>query len=206
MKKWLFASLVWLVAATANAAAPIKEGVDYTVMSPAQPVAAKGKIEVLEFYSYTCIHCYHLEPLIETWAKTRPADVDFRREHISWDKSMDGFVKLAATLKATNLERLQMPVFDAVMRDKINLGQPDMLKGWIAKQPGVNAASFMQTYGSFGISSAPARAAQLTRTYQIEGTPTLVVGGKYATMAATPERRIEIINALIARVRAEQKK
>jgi thiol:disulfide interchange protein DsbA len=40
-------------------------GVDYSVIKPAQPVEAKGKIEVLEFFWYGCPHCYTLEPLLE---------------------------------------------------------------------------------------------------------------------------------------------
>ena len=47
----------------------------YTELKPPQPVESDGKIEVLEFFWYGCIHCYNLEPTLETWLKKLPADV-----------------------------------------------------------------------------------------------------------------------------------
>ena len=48
-------------------------------LNPPQPVESADKIEVLEFFWYGCIHCYNLEPKIESWLKTLPKDVEFRR-------------------------------------------------------------------------------------------------------------------------------
>jgi len=64
--------------ALAQARQPAR-GVDYTELSPTQPVETQGKIEVIEFFWYGCPHCYTLEPLLEKWAPTLPADVQFRR-------------------------------------------------------------------------------------------------------------------------------
>ena len=36
-------------------------GRDYTLINPPQPTTSGNKIEVLEFFWYGCIHCYHLE-------------------------------------------------------------------------------------------------------------------------------------------------
>ncbi|HEX6528378.1 MAG TPA: thiol:disulfide interchange protein, partial [Burkholderiales bacterium] len=53
---------------------------DYYELNPPQPVqTGNGKIEVLEFFWYGCIHCYNLEPKLETWLKALPKDVEFRR-------------------------------------------------------------------------------------------------------------------------------
>src|SRR2546426_11685919 len=52
---------------------------NYSELKPPQPVESPGKIEVIEFFWYGCIHCYNLEPLIESWEKKLPADVQFWR-------------------------------------------------------------------------------------------------------------------------------
>lgn len=38
------------------------------------------KIEVRELFWYYCIHCYNLEPLINSWLKTKPSNVEFVRQ------------------------------------------------------------------------------------------------------------------------------
>lgn len=201
MKQWLLMALL-LASGLANAASEL--GKDYVLMGKPQPVANPKKVEVIEFFSYTCIHCFHLDPLITAWAKKKPAYVDFRREQIVWQKPMEGFARLFATLNVTGyMEKLNAPVFDAVMQQKINLADPAVLNDWLKKQPGVNLAKFMQTYNSFGINSQVARASQITRAYNIEGTPTIVVNGKYALSPAAPERLIEVLNDVIAKAKAE---
>ncbi|RQO66759.1 disulfide bond formation protein DsbA [Aquitalea sp. FJL05] len=201
MKKWLMMGFL-LLSGAASAASEL--GKDYMLMSKPQPVANPKKVEVIEFFSYTCIHCFHLDPLISAWEKKKPSYVDYRREQIVWQKPMEGFARLFATLNVTgSMEKLNSPVFDAVMQKKINLADPAILSDWLKKQPGVNVSKFMQTYNSFGINSQVARASQITRAYNIEGTPTIVVNGKYALAPATPERLIEVMNDVIAKAKAE---
>jgi thiol:disulfide interchange protein DsbA len=68
----------------------------------------------------------------------------------------------------------------------------------------VNVASFMQTYKSFGMNAQVARADKITRDYAIQGTPTVVVGGKYATLAAEPARLLQVVDELIVKARAKK--
>ncbi|MCB1631223.1 MAG: thiol:disulfide interchange protein, partial [Pseudomonadales bacterium] len=63
--------------AVENPAPRYVEGTHYVRLAQAMPTADPQKIEVVEVFWYGCIHCYHLEPLIETWRKTLGADVDF---------------------------------------------------------------------------------------------------------------------------------
>ncbi len=203
MKKWLLSLMMF---ASASAFAAIKEGVDYTVLPQAQPAADPKKVEVIEFFSYSCIHCYKLEGSLTAWEAKLPKDVSFHRQQIVWDKNMEGFARLAAAIRLSGQEaKLHRPAFDAVMRDKIDLRDPKILEGWLGRQ-GADTGKFMQTYNSFGVNSDVARASQMTRSYRIEGTPTLVVGGKYATVAAEPAKLLQTVDELIAKVRAEKKK
>ena len=48
------------------ATAQVGGGVDLVKLDPPQPVENDGKIEVLEFFAYGCIHCAHLEPKLRS--------------------------------------------------------------------------------------------------------------------------------------------
>lgn len=117
-----------------------------------------------------------LEPASEAWAKNKPADVDFRREQIVWDKRMDGLARLFAAIRASGQSgKLHHAAFIAVQQERLDLRDPKIVQDWVART-GVDAARFMQVYNSFSVACAPARATQLTRAYRVEGTPMLVVG------------------------------
>lgn len=199
MKKWLFAALCL---SSSLAHAELVEGRDYTVLAKPQPTLAAGKVEVIEFFSYTCIHCYNLDPALEAWRKKLPAKVQFRREQIVWNKPMEGFARLFATMNATKmLDKLHHPALEAVVQKKINLAEEAELSKWLPTQ-GVAVAPFMATYKSFAMNAQIARAAKITRDYAIMGTPTIIVGGKYATEPAEPARLLQVVDELVAKVAA----
>lgn len=199
LKKW-WVALLLLVSAVAMA--DIQPGRDYVELRAPQPSSAPaGKVEVIEFFSYTCIHCYRLEPAVESWAAKLPAHVSFRREQIVWSKEMEPLARLFATQRQMGLlDKLHKPVFDAMMRDKQNLADEKLLTPFLKAQ-GVDANAFLQTSKSFGMASQVSRAAKMTRDYQIEGTPTFVVAGRYATMAAEPSRLLQVVDELIAKAK-----
>ncbi|MFC3530883.1 thiol:disulfide interchange protein DsbA/DsbL [Vogesella facilis] len=201
MKKWLFAALL-LVAGVAQAA--IVEGKDYVLLAKPQPVATPGKVEVIEFFSYHCVHCFNLEPSIAAWSKKLPKDVSFRREQIVWGKQMEPLARLFATFNITKtLDRLHAPALTAMVQQRVNLADEAEMSKWLATQKGVDGKAFMQVYKSFGVNSQVARATQITRDYAIQGTPTIVVAGKYATLAAEPAQLLRVVDELIVKARGK---
>lgn len=185
--------------------AQIKEGVDYQVLSRPQ-VAPKDRVEVIEFFSYGCIHCFDLEKVLVQWEKNLPSDVVFRREHVVWQKNMEVLASLFHTLKATgDLERLHAPVFHAVLKERRDIRNEAVLTQWLTSQR-VDVNKFMQMKQSFSVNNAVLRATKITRDYQVEGTPMMVVGGRYAVLPNDAKRVLEVVNALIVKVRAENKK
>ena len=57
----------------------VDEGREYLRLKNPQPKETGKKIEVIEFFSYGCPHCADLEPILQNWMKTMPADVQLRR-------------------------------------------------------------------------------------------------------------------------------
>ena len=74
------AGAVWLPASVSAQGKPPQAGADYLVVEkPAAVEAATGKIEVVEFFWYSCSHCNAFEPTLEAWIKRAPKDVAVRR-------------------------------------------------------------------------------------------------------------------------------
>jgi len=158
-------------------------GVDYTELRPAQPVEAQGKIEVLEFFWYGCPHCYTLEPLLERWIPTLPADTQFRRVPAVLNPGWGNEALVYYTFEALGvLARLHRPFFDAIHRDRVKSREPVVLNDWLQKN-GVEVKKYDEMSKSFGVQSKVRRAAQLSAAYRIDGTPALAVHGRYTVSA-----------------------
>lgn len=183
------------------------EGHEYARLKNPQPVATGSKVEVLEFFWYRCPHCFQLEPGLNTWLKTLPRDAQVRRvPAVFRDDWMPG-AKLYYTLEQMNLlDRLHHKVFDAYHVENINLNDPAVLGGWIAKQ-GVDRKKFEGIYTSFSTQSKATQGAQLATAYAISGVPAFIIDGKYTTsvsMAGNQARLFEVLDQLIVKARAER--
>ena len=69
-------------------------------LSQPLPVPSDGKIEVIEFFWYGCPHCYQFEPMLETWIKKLPPDVNFRRVPVAFREPFVEHQKIFYTLEA----------------------------------------------------------------------------------------------------------
>jgi protein dithiol oxidoreductase (disulfide-forming) len=162
---------------------------------------------VLEFFWYRCPHCFQLEPGLNEWLKTLPKDAQVRRvPAVFRDDWMPG-AKLYYTLEQMRLlDRLHHKVFDAYHVENINLNDPAVLGGWIAKQ-GVDRKKFEGIYNSFSIQSKVKQGARWPQSYAISGVPAFIIDGKYLTtvsMTGSPARLFEVLDQLIVKARAER--
>lgn len=209
MKKILFAILTTTIIAPVFAKdIPVTAGTDYTVISGvSKPLPQKsGKVNVTEFYSYACIHCSILEPTLDQWLKGTK-NVDFNRIQVVWENNFTGYAKINATVQMLNLGTgFNQQIFDATMKQRKDLQDPTQLKTFLtANKNLVDPNKFMATYNSFAVSTKPQEYAQYTNAYNITGTPTFVVGNKYMTMPAQPEKLMQVVQALVDKVKQEQK-
>jgi thiol:disulfide interchange protein DsbA len=148
-------------------------------INPAQPTEP-GKIEVLEFFSYACSHCAVIEPLLEKWIKTLPADVMVKPVPVAFNASMKPMQSLFYSLEAMNRMDLHGKVFIAIHEEKKKLFTKAEIVAWAASQ-GLDRAKFEGVYDSFGVTSKAQRGDQLSKSYNVQGTPTLAVGGRFIT-------------------------
>jgi len=173
---------VWAFAfASAVAAKPVLDK-DYKLIEPAQPQPGTVKgVEVLEFFNYACPHCYEFEPTLKAWLKNKPKNAEFRYVPAVFNERMIPLAKIYYTLEEMGLlDRLHDKVYYAIHQQQLNLLDRATLLKWVGEQ-GIDTKKFEATFDSFSVNNKVQRAAQMTRTYRIPGTPYLVVGGRYLT-------------------------
>jgi thiol:disulfide interchange protein DsbA len=172
-----------LVASTAFASPTNPQnGVEYTTLATPQPVQAVGKkVEVVEFFAYHCPACYALEPGLKEWVKKQGDKVVLRRIHLPFQGAADPEAHLHLTLQAMGKEEeMHAKIFQAVHVQRVRLMKDEQIIDWVAKN-GIDKAKFMETWNSFGVMTKLRRQGQLSTGYQVSGTPTIIVDGKYQT-------------------------
>lgn len=176
--------------------AQVELGKDYKMLSPAQPTNTK-KIEVLEFFFYGCSHCYHLHGPLTTWEKTMPKDVELTFVPTIFRDSMEPMARTMYALESMGqLENAHDALYRAWNVDSQELYDLDPIADFVAKQ-GVDRAKFVAAYNSFSMQSRVARAKQMVRSYRIQGTPTLIVDGKYVITGLQPDATIRVLKEVI---------
>lgn len=206
MKKivWLFGLLV---------AAPLiafgQPSGKFSELKPTQPVSVEGnKIEVIEFFWYGCPHCYNLEPIIETWLKKLPSDVQFRRVPAVFNPRWEHDAEIFYTFDALGvLDKVHKPFFDAIHRDGLRTDNPEALAQWLQRN-GVDPKKFNDTMKSFTVKSRTGRAKQMSVAYGIDGTPAMAVQGKYTVSAeqgGSREGMLQTASQLVDMVRKGNK-
>jgi len=168
------------------ARAELVEGKDYAVLTPPQPTSSGGKIEVVEFFWYGCPHCYHLQPALDEWLKHKPAEANFR--YIPGSFGSASWEPLTRTYYALDSMGLAAKYHDAIFKAIHENKNSAQVKGlvtdknaiadWLAGQ-GVDRKKFLDAYDSFAVNNNYQRSLDMTRAYNVEGTPTLAVDGRY---------------------------
>ena len=197
---WLGTSVTWAQAAL------FKSGKDFlTLARPLATESGTGKIELIEFFWYSCPHCNLFEPSFAQWVKNAPKDVVVRRIPVAFRDDFAPQQRLFFTIEALNLmETLHPKVFAAIHVEKLVLNTDASVLAWAEKQ-GVDKAKFNEVYKSFGVASKLKRAVQLQNDFKVEGVPSLGVAGRYyidGTLAGSMDRALKVAESLIAQSRS----
>lgn len=195
---------IQLAAATSVGDGQFVAGRDYVVLTPTRPTDVDaGKVEVLEFFAYSCVHCFEIDPILENWKKSKPANVEFVRVPVTWGPQANWHARMFFTLQVLGqLDRLHNKVFDTFHRGGNPLLGNDeaatlrIQRAW-AEANGIDGAAFEREWQGFAVTTAMQRANQQLRRYPITGTPAVAVAGKYLTNV--PHAKVPaLLNALAA--------
>ncbi len=199
---WLLACLIAPLAAGAAAAdkSDFQAGVDYKLIRPAQPTD-DNHIQVIEMFWYGCPHCHHFIPYVDKWLKTKPSNVDFELMPAVLRPSWEVHARFFYAAKALGLlDKLHLKLFDAIHDEKRRLFTEQTLLDFVAEQ-GVDRKQFAAAMHSFAVDLKVRRAMQLGHRFGVDGTPALIVDGKYRVEpgmnGAGFTRILQVVNYLV---------
>ena len=192
-KTWIFISgffaialsCLWSARINASTSA-FKEGAEYKKYSAdiyekpiVQALIQKnpGKVTVLEFYSYACHWCQHLEPQVAAWSKQLPAGTVFYRIPVNFQPSWRPLAKIYFAAESLGvLDKVHEPMFEAIKTAQLANTKDDTLLDFMVKL-GVDKAAFNQAYHSFAVDSQTRWANNLAVSFKVTAIPTFVVIG-----------------------------
>lgn len=178
----LLGGLLLTTACTAQsgAPAPYTEGSEYvTLPGPHQRYSTDGKVEVVEVFSYGCIHCAHFAPIAEKLRKELPPGVVFKLMPAPFSAEWLPFARAYYAAKQLGVvERTHLALFDAKFAQNYPINSMDELADFYARQ-GVNRDKFMSIATSDETTAKMKSDLALIQKWGVDGTPSLVVNGKY---------------------------
>ena len=199
----LLLALAWLPGAALAQSTP-QAGRDYVEIPGGQAWAARpGRIEVAELFGYTCPHCAHFEPLLAQWKQRQGKDVDLALVPAVYGGAWDVWARaFFAASDLGLLPRSHEAVFAAIHRDGRLPRNPCAQElGTFFSSYGVDGDRFRAAMADPKVDARMDRAREFAIASGAEGTPTLVVNGRYRVTAASLEDALRITDWLVARER-----
>jgi protein dithiol oxidoreductase (disulfide-forming) len=198
------AALTFL-ALTVSVQASIIAGHDYVVLDTPQRQEANRKIEVTEFFSWGCPHCYDFYPVLARWSAALPKDVSFKRVpvglgHPEWEALAKAYYALQST---GDVERLNSQIFEDIHKNHVWLYDESSITNWVGKH-GVDVSKFTAAFRSFGVNTSAGQAEQKAVDYRIPGVPALTIAGKYL-VSDEPAKMLAVSDQLILMARTSNK-
>lgn len=173
------------------------QGKNYFLIEPAQPkVTNTDKIEVTEVFSYACPMCNNFHPMVEKLAASLPSDAVMAYLPVSFipQENFPMFQRAYLTAQALGVaDKANDAMYDAVWKSKELSSERADGQGLkpmsdlptiadaakVYAKYGVDPKEFVAVANSFSINTQVKRADELVKNYGVEGTPTIVIDGKY---------------------------
>lgn len=183
-----------------------RANVDYRLIEP-QPVQTGNRIEVIDFFWYGCPHCYAFQPALEEWIRRMPPDVALRRIPAILRDNWAPHARIYYTLESLGeLGRLHQEVYHGYHAQELHMSKPDVMVQWAVRH-GIDRQKWIDAYNSAEVTQKVEAAKTLTMDYNVQGTPSLVVDGRYLTspaMARSEQRMIPILDDLVRTAREQR--
>ena len=179
---------------------PYAEGNDYvTLPAPHQRYSTTGKVEVVEVFSYGCIHCAEFAADAEKLRKELPPGADFKLMPAPFSAEWVPFARAYYAAKQLGVvDRTHLQLFVAKFGEHYPINTMDELADFYARE-GVNRADFMRVATSEATTAKMKRDLNLLRAWQVDGTPTLVVDGKYRVINVRSHAKMLAVTMWLAK-------
>lgn len=204
----LLGGLLLASACTAQPAAPepYTEGNQYiTLSAPYQRYSDEGKVEVVEVFSYGCIHCAHFAPIAAELAKNLPAGAELKLVPAPFSADWVPFARAYYAAKELGaLDGTHMALFNAKWVQHYPINSMDELADFYARN-GVDRAQFLRVAMAEKTTEQMKSDLKLLQKWQVDGTPAIIVNGKYRVGAVSSfEEMVAVAQWLVKRELAQK--
>lgn len=175
------------------------EDTHYRLIEGAGEVRART-VEVVEYFSYACVFCRNLDPLLESWKDTLPDGASFRRAHIGFAGGADVLARAHVVLGRegaldANHERLFRGIHDRNRQFTDRYRLADFVDGY-----GVERDEFLMAIDEPSVRRAVAAVDLAFRDARLTGVPAIVVAGKYVVnMDIGFKQALDVVDQLVQR-------
>ena len=157
-------------------------GTHYDEFTPSkEKIGDNNKIEVVEFFSYGCGHCFNAEPYMQAYEGLVAADIEFIRVPVSFNPLFEHLARAYYAAEGLGAdEQAHIAIFDALHIKRKDLTSVESLADFYANY-GVDKNEFIKAYNSFSVKKQIEQGKKLSQTFEISGVPTIIVNGVYTT-------------------------
>ncbi|MEE4282727.1 MAG: thiol:disulfide interchange protein DsbA/DsbL [Pseudomonadales bacterium] len=182
-----------------------EENNDYQVIENPRPRRPGDPIEVIEYFSYACIHCKTFDPIIEEWAAEQPEDIAFSRAPATFSPIWALLSQTYLTFEDQGvLDQNHSRMFRAIHDAGRQFLTPEMVAEYVDGR-GLSSAEFLRAFNSPAVKEAMRKAERDQLRFQIAATPSLVVAGKYLVGMNNGQRRaLRVVEHLLEQERAAE--
>jgi thiol:disulfide interchange protein DsbA len=157
------------------------EGVHYKTLQQPLPTTYSGDEvgEIMEFFSYGCIHCANLEPAAQAFKKSLPDNIRFSPVPVMFNERQSAEVK---AYYASVLLKINDEAHQAIFNEFHIARKPMRSDQTFAKfftRYGISESDYLKMANSFGVMGKVNQSVQLTGNSGIQGTPAIMANGKY---------------------------
>lgn len=205
MIKGIIATLLTLVTFVGLAQAQeFVEGTHYQRLPEKLPTTYRGDEvgEIMEVFSYSCIHCFNLEPFVQTWKQSKPDDIRFTLVPVLFNDRQLPEARAYYAGEFLDLhEESHMAIYNEIHLNRTRMATDDRFASFFTRF-GVSEEDYRNMANSFAVNVRINQAQRITQGGQVQGTPSLIVNGQYLVtgqMAGGNPRMFDVAEWLIRR-------
>ena len=147
-------------------------------------------------------HCAHFEPVLAPWVRTLPAQARFVAIPADFQDSWVPYARAYFAAQALGVAQRSHAAMYAALHDERSLPTMDATPEEIAtfyQRYGIAPARFAAAYKAPTVDAQMKRAREFVIRSRIDGTPSLVVAGKYRVTASNRDAQLRTARWLVDR-------
>ena len=159
-------------------------------------------IEVVEFFSYECVHCQRLEQRLQDFEADLPENVSFSRVHVAFSVQVRRLATMHVALQLSGaLDQNHDRIFEEAAKNNNTFSSRDKIGDFLDGH-GVTKTRFENLYQGDRVRKLVDLNNEKSAEIRLLGTPSLLVANKYVIHPSDPPVMMQTLHQLIKDIRA----